>query len=601
MEKHTFHIPVMGIGYTADTPLKIAAYGIDSVISLVDDILLEKLRKYYSENNHIKYIEISDRTVDYRALRITAYLNLMDELIQKKINKIKNITSLESNLFKEYTEHLPESNLKQRLQNSTNLHEVKSLLENNLVQGSIDVNIMTKVDKTNYINKEALPIEFNDAHAALRGYAKSNLKSSIVFSAGMNPRLYNYLESFNDFYPNENGEIIKKIILKVSDYRSAIIQGKYLAKKGLWVSEYRIESGLNCGGHAFATDGFLMGPVLEEFKTNKEVLYSTTYELFTKALELKGKKVYLNKPTLKISAQGGVGTSDEHQFLLHNYKLDSIGWGSPFLLVPEATTVDSHTLTQLALAKEKDIYLSNISPLGIRFNNLRGNTKDLKKAENIYKNRPGSACPKKHVALNTEFKKEGLCIASREYQYLKIKQLENNAELNNVQRDKEINKVTEKSCICVGLGTSALLKYNIDTKTEGTGVSVCPGPNLAYFDKKVSLTNMIEHIYGKINLISNKHRPHMFIKELNMYVDYLSEQITDLTEAINVQQEKSLTKFSNNLLQGISYYQGLFTFTWKNITSKNSVVLKELSLKHQQVLQLQLQLKKNKEKWILTS
>ncbi len=42
---HSFHIPVMGIGYTVDTPLKVAQYGIDSVISLVDDILLEKLRK----------------------------------------------------------------------------------------------------------------------------------------------------------------------------------------------------------------------------------------------------------------------------------------------------------------------------------------------------------------------------------------------------------------------------------------------------------------------------------------------------------------------------------------------------------------------------
>lgn len=50
----------------------------------------------------------------------------------------------------------------------------------------------------------------------------------------------------------------KKVVIKVSDYRSALIQGKYLAKKGIWVSEFRIESGLNCGGHAFATDGYLL-------------------------------------------------------------------------------------------------------------------------------------------------------------------------------------------------------------------------------------------------------------------------------------------------------------------------------------------------------
>ena len=86
---------------------------------------------------------------------------------------------------------------------------------------------------------------------------RSKLSSSVVFSAGMNPRLYSYLEEFEHFFPNENGELKKKIIIKVSDFRSAMIQEIFL-QKGLWVSEYRIESGLNCGGHAFATDGLLM-------------------------------------------------------------------------------------------------------------------------------------------------------------------------------------------------------------------------------------------------------------------------------------------------------------------------------------------------------
>ena len=40
---HSFHIPVMGIGFTIDTPLKVSQYGIDSVISLVDDIMIETL------------------------------------------------------------------------------------------------------------------------------------------------------------------------------------------------------------------------------------------------------------------------------------------------------------------------------------------------------------------------------------------------------------------------------------------------------------------------------------------------------------------------------------------------------------------------------
>ena len=39
-KKHTFHIPVMGTGFTLDTPLKVAHLGIDSVVSIVDDVLI---------------------------------------------------------------------------------------------------------------------------------------------------------------------------------------------------------------------------------------------------------------------------------------------------------------------------------------------------------------------------------------------------------------------------------------------------------------------------------------------------------------------------------------------------------------------------------
>ena len=84
-KQHSFHIPVMGIGFTVDTPLKVSRFGIDSVISLVDDILLEKLRKMYCKQNDIPYYEISDKSEDFRAKRITSYLNLIKELAEKKI------------------------------------------------------------------------------------------------------------------------------------------------------------------------------------------------------------------------------------------------------------------------------------------------------------------------------------------------------------------------------------------------------------------------------------------------------------------------------------------------------------------------------------
>ena len=65
----------------------------------------------------------------------------------------------------------------------------KSLLQNELrkliVPGSIDVNIMTKLDRDVYKDGEMLPHKFADAMSALRGYAKSKLDSFIIFSAGL--------------------------------------------------------------------------------------------------------------------------------------------------------------------------------------------------------------------------------------------------------------------------------------------------------------------------------------------------------------------------------------------------------------------------------
>lgn len=558
---HSFHIPVMGIGFTIDSPLKVAQYGMDSVISLVDDILLEKLRKMYSEKFKIPYTEITDKIEDFRAKRITSYLNLINDLAEEKFESLKQMANNKSDDLQAYINMLPDgSKLKAEFKKLTSkefdFSEIRKWANNNLYMGSIDVNIMTKLDRENYVKKEKLPTEYNDAHAALRGFAESKLNSSIVLSAGMNPRLYTYMSQFKDFFPDENGVFKKKLILKVSDYRSALIQGKFLAKKGLWVSEYRIESGLNCGGHAFATDGYLLGPVLAEFKEKKEEL-QTTIEALLKQELLNQNKVVPNTLSFEITAQGGVGTNEEHEFLLEHYNLDAVGWGTPFLLVPEATTVDDATIQKLVDAEEKDLYLSDISPLGVPFNSLKGNTKDLEKQVLIDKNRPGSSCPKKFVALNKEFKETGICTASREFQHLKIKALKEQ-ELPKEEYEKAYHKIIEKSCTCVGLGTSALLKYNLDTKVEGAGVSICPGPNMAYYSKVMSLKEMTDHIYGRANMITRQDRPNLFIKELDIYIDYLKNKLEEAKASFNKKEEKYLVNFTNNMKEGVLYYQNLF-------------------------------------------
>jgi len=570
---HSFHIPVMGIGFSIDTPLKVAKYGIDSVIFIGDDILLEKLRKKFCEKNNLEYTEIKKTEIDFRAKRITSYLNLIKKLSEKEFENFKNSPYQENKEFQKYIKNLPDSSklkieFNKLLKKKSSEAEISNWINNNLQMGDINVNIMTKLDKVNYFNGEQLPVEDNDAHSSLRAYAKSDLSSSLVFSAGMNPRLFAYIEKFKDFFPDKTGKIKKKIVLKVSDYRSALIQGKFLAKKGIWVSEYRIESGLNCGGHAFATEGFLMGPILEEFKKNKKELINSTHELFIIALKDKGIEIPNKKLNIRITAQGGIGTAEEQQFLTEYYNLDSIGWGTPFLLVPEVTNVDDNTLKQLSDAKEKDLYLSDISPLNIPFNNLRGNTKDLERNTLIDLGRPGSKCPKEMLALNSEFSDRTMCTASRQYQRLKIKDLDKTKnDISIKEYDEKYSTITEKSCICVGLGTSSLIVNDIEMKVEGAGISVCPGPNMAYYSQISTLEDMIEHIYGRKNLIQRKDRPMVFIKELGLYLEYLKKQI-DATSInnLNRKQEKYLKNFVKNLTEGIEYYKELFI----NVTFTNS-------------------------------
>ena len=437
---------------------------------------------------------------------------------------------------------------------------VKNYLEEHLYPGDIDVNIMTKLDKDNFINDEQLPIEFNDAHAALRGFVNSTLESSVVLSAGMNPRLYSYFENFNAFFPDLNNKLKKKITLKVSDFRSAMIQGNFLAKKGLWVSEYRIESGLNCGGHAFATEGHLLGPILEEFKQKKEQLIQSAHELMVKALSQKELHVPQQHLDLKITVQGGVGTAEEHDFLLAHYNVDSVGWGSPFLLVPEATSVDKQTRALLAGAKEEDLYLSHISPLGIPFNTLRGTTNEVFKQKRIDDNKAGSSCPKRFLALSKEYDAKGTCSASKKYQDLKLDELELQKEaLSPEIFQKKKNSITEKACLCVGLANASYLENDIKIKGQAQGVIICPGPNMAYFDHEVSLSEMVKHIYGKASVMKAENRPNLYVKELKMYLDYLKNEIECVSDEITAGQIKKWHAFKNNLMIGIGYYEDLFS------------------------------------------
>lgn len=560
---HTFHIPVLGLGYSIDTPLKVARYGISSVLSIVDDELTERMRKFHAEKNHFEYILIKKEEQDGRARRITAYLDLIQFLVTRQFEELQQSSFAAGSEIHTYFELLPEnSGLKTlylqmlQMEGGAEKDTIQLVLRKQMKPGNIDVNIMSKVDKANYTaDMENLGNDYTDALSAIRGFANSTVQSSVVISAGLNPRLYTYMENCKDFFPAEGGIIRKKIILKVSDFRSALIQAKMLSKKGLWVSEFRIESGLNCGGHAFATEGLLLGPILEEFKQKKNELKAELFAIYQTALTNKG-LVYNKIPTMKITAQGGIGTAQEQDFLLNYYQLDATGWGSPFLLVPEVTNVDAQTLDALTSAAPEDYYISNSSPLGVLFNNFKKSTSEKQRLQRIEKGRPGSPCTKKFLSANTEFTAIPICTASREYQHLKIKELDKMA-LEPALYQQKLEAITEKICLCEGLCASAYLKNDIMKPRENKAVSICPGPNLAYFDKQYTLKEMISHIYGRGTISFKLNRPNLFINELNLYVDYLKKDLNAQLNELNAKKTKYFEKFTEQLFNGINYYRSL--------------------------------------------
>ena len=555
---HNFSIPVMGTGHSIDSPVRVGPYGINSVISIVDDLLVEKIRKFYCKKYDFEFKSIGRTAEDGRARRITAYLDTVQEIVEKKFSAIKSQPFFEKNEKSKYFEMLPDGSVIKEKYNQLMSTEEGSFrdrlsceLSRMMKPGSIDVNIMAKVDKLNY-TKDGAPMskEFSDASAALRGYAKSKVSSSLILSAGFNPRLYNYITEFKDFYRDAKGEIKKKIILKVSDFRSALIQGKYLAKKGLEVFEYRIESGLNCGGHAFPSDGHLMPSLLREFREKRDQLTKAVQPLIEKYYEENSDGFSddweITEPRLTV--QGGIGVSGEAYRLLNDFEMDATGWGSPFLLVPEATTVDKPTRQLLENAGEKELYLSGVSPLGVPFNNVRETGSAQWHQERIEKDKPGSPCPKGFLKSNTEFTDQPICTASTQYQLLKLDQIAQ-SEMPEEKKEQQREKVLGKACLCDHLGNGALINLGVLAEHRAPQ-AICPGPNIAYYDGEYSLREMVDHIYGRSESLAADERPHMFAKEITLYVDYVEELAEQLEGESGL---KKLQKFKKNLEQGMEY------------------------------------------------
>jgi hypothetical protein len=511
----------MGTGFTIDAPLRVARYGIDSAMSLVDDVLVEQMRTL-----QVKALQASPFEP---GSEITRYYELLPD----------------SPLKDEYRAMLATADSADRLVRQARLRR-------QAVPGSIDVNIMSKSDRDVYWQGQKLEAKYSVASAAMRGYAESTLRSSIVFSAGFNPRLYTYAAAFPDFYPDASGESKKKIVLKVSDFHSAAVQGKFLAKRGLWVSEFRIESGLNCGGHAFATDGLLLGPVLEEFRVKKDELVEQLFAMYVKTLGQRNLPAPNVLPPVRLTVQGGIGTAAEDAMLREYYVADGTGWATPFLLVPEVTNVDQLHLEKLCAATEAEVYLSGSSPFGMPFWNLRNSSSEENRRKRIAEGRPGSRCVKGYIKLfNTEFTSEPICTASRQYQQLKLEHLKDEG-LTDAQREAVREQVLNKSCICHDLAGGATIKNGVDPEATP---AVCCGPNIVYFTKIATLAEMVGHIYGRTSLLDGKPRPHFFLSEIAIYIDFFVEELRMFRLALSPNPPKYFSEFKQNLLDGIAYYR----------------------------------------------
>lgn len=557
-ELHTFHIPVMGLGHSADTPIRVAPFGITSVISIVEDSVLEKIRRYYCTLFQLPCIPVRKNEADARARRIRSYLDTVKKIVGIKMEQIRALPFFEDNDKKKYFDLLPEeSPLKKEYLRFLDMPEgpekdaESAALSRKMKPGSIDVNIMVKLDNPRY-GKEGNPLgeDFSDAKAALRGYAESSLESAIVFSAGLNKSLFSYMSRFKDFYRDEKGRIKKKIILKVSDFRSSLIQGRFLAKKGLEVYEYRIESGLNCGGHTFATNGNILPVVADEFRKNREKLGRDFQESIEQYYQEKG-WIYPSGMQIRplISIQGGIGTNGEMRRLREDFGMDICGWASPFLLVPEATPVDAPTRKLLAEAGAEELYLSNASPFGIPFNNVRNSGSEKKTREKAAKGNPGSACPRQLLAFNTEFGPKNICTASGQYQRRKMEEIRN-SDMPASEKEKHCRKVTEKVCLCDHLGNGALISLGL-AEENSSPPCVCPGPNIEWFDRNYSLKEMVDHIYGRGPSLVSAQRPHMFAKEIVLYTDYFEKQFGK--SGGSPKEMKALKDFRDNLLKGIAF------------------------------------------------
>jgi hypothetical protein len=94
---------------------------------------------------------------------------------------------------------------------------------------------------------------------------------------------------------------------------------------------------------------------------------------------------------------------------------------------------------------------------------------------------------------------------------------------------------------------------------------------------------MVNHIHGRTNLLNETYRPHLFINELNKYVDYLFNLVKTQTSPAAEKRQKYIQSFRDNLLNGIAYYEQLVNIIYKNSEDK-ATMMQQLQQSKNQLL-----------------
>lgn len=118
---------------------------------------------------------VSTHEDDYRARRITDYLNLVNTIVKTQVEKLRKAPFEKGSEIVKYFTMLPEDSTLKKLflqmmktSDQPGKEKLETYLRTQIRPGSIDVNVMAKIDRNNYNKSGELLDESADAVAALR-------------------------------------------------------------------------------------------------------------------------------------------------------------------------------------------------------------------------------------------------------------------------------------------------------------------------------------------------------------------------------------------------------------------------------------------------